>query len=296
MILSALAASPPADEPPMLFTIAAWSVLLMVAVFVSTLLTYLLRQRLEQANALVQGMREHEYVRSVQQPVAAVLIAAVGGYGINTATQEVGWPGYLGWLLGMPIPAGMVTWAAIRSVRQRRFDEQWPPDEVPVDDPVKIRSTLRRVVHQGADAEQAESPALERALALLLDQVLPALRERHDRGPRRWLGAHRVTAVLVFGWAVATLTATVTAVAPSLWDRRRGAWIMLAVAVLVIVCLAGGLLTVLYRYSRYRHTVLADEVQRSAGAVRRRLVERRLGISGTVDAPRRRRRPIPQDG
>ncbi|MFI9643444.1 hypothetical protein ACIG87_25915 [Micromonospora sp. NPDC051925] len=291
-----LVAAPSADEPPVLFAAAVWSVAVMAAVVVSTLLTYLLRHRLERVNALVQGMREHEYVRSVQQPVAAVLVAAVGGYGINIATQEAGWPGYLGWLLGMPIPAVLVTWAAIHSVRQRRFDEQWPPDSVPADDPVKIRSTLRRVVHESADT--AGSAALEQALTLLLDHVLPALRDRRDRGPRRWLRAHGTTTVLVLAWAVSTLTAMAVAASPYLADRRRGAWVVLGAATLVVAFLAVGLLTVLYRYSRFRNTILADEVQRSAGAVRRRIVERRLGIPTTSDSdlPRRRRRPAPHHG
>ncbi|MEV4847338.1 hypothetical protein AB0K20_29490 [Micromonospora matsumotoense] len=293
----ALAAAPSADEPPVLFAAAVWSVAVMAAVLVSTFVTYLLRQRLERVNILVQGMREHEYVRSVQQPVAAVLVAAVGGYGINTATQEAGWPGYLGWLLGMPIPAGMVTWAAIRSVRQRRFDEQWPPDEIPANDPVKIRSTLRRVVHQHTDAAQADPAALDRALTLLLDHVLPALRQRRDRGPRRWLREHRTTTTLVLGWAVTTLTATAVAVSPHLSDRRRSAWLFMAAATLVIALLASSLLTVLYRYSRYRNTTLADEIQQSAGTIRRRIVERRLGILTTPDdGPRRRRRPATHHG
>ncbi|WFE97501.1 hypothetical protein [Micromonospora sp. WMMD987] len=286
-------AAPSADEPPVLFAAAVWSVLLMTAVFVSVLLVYLLRHRIERANILVQGMREHEYFRSVQQPVVAVLLAAVGGYGINTATQEVGWPGYLGWVLGMPIPAGMATWAAIHSVRQRRFDEQWPPDDIPADNPVRIRSTLRRVVRHDADAEQPDPAALDRALALLLDQVLPALRQRRDRGPGRWLREHGKTTTVVLGWAVATLAATAVAAFPHLVDRRRSAWLFLAAATLVIGFLAVGLLTLLYRHSRYQSTILADEVQQSAGAVRRRIVERRLGIAAPGDGGQRRRRRPP---
>ncbi|MGW1057209.1 hypothetical protein [Micromonospora rubida] len=298
MTCYALVAAPPADEPPVLLAAAVWSVAVMAAVFVSTLLAYLLRQRLERANAVVQGIREHEYVKSVRQPVATVLLAAVGGYGINIATQDAGWPGYLGWLLGMPIPAGMVTWAAIRSVRQHRFDEQWPPDEVPSNDPVKIRSTLRRIVHEGADSEQADSAALDRALVLLLDEVLPALRVRRDRGPRRWLREHRMTTVVVLGWAVVTLAAVVLAASPYLWDGRRGAWVVLGAATLVIAFIALGLLTVLYRYSRYRNMMLASEVERSAGMVRRQIVERRLGIptASGGGGPRRRRRPATHDG
>ncbi|MEU7617363.1 hypothetical protein AB0M91_10740 [Micromonospora rifamycinica] len=94
-----------------------------------------------------------------------------------------------------------------------------------------------------------------------------------------------------------TFTATAIAASPQLWDRRRSAWLLMAAATLVIALLAVGLLTVLYRYSRYRNTTLADEVQQSAGAVRRRIVERRLGLPTTPDdGPRRRRRPATHHG
>lgn len=288
----ALVTTQPAGEPPALLTLGVWSTLVMATVFVSILLSYLLRRRLERATATIQGLREHEYVRSVQQPVAGVLVGAVGGYGINVATQGAGWPGYLGWLLGMPVPVAMVTWATVRSVRRRRFDEQWPPDEVPGDDPVKVRGTLRRVVREGAEPAPADPAALDRTLRLLLDEVLPALRTRRDRGPRRWLRDHGTATALVLGWAALTLGAVAAVAVPRLGGGRPGGWAVLGGATLVIPVLAGGLLAVLYRWSRFRSAALAGEVERSAGAVRRRITERRLGIATTSDdEPRRRRRP-----
>ncbi|SCG68146.1 hypothetical protein [Micromonospora humi] len=293
----ALVTTQPAGDPPALLTLGVWSTLVMATVFVGTLLSYLLRHRLERANAAIQGIREHEYVRSVQQPVAGVLVGAVGGYGINVATQGAGWPGYLGWLLGMPVPVAMVTWAAVRGVRRRRFDEQWPPDEVPADDPVEVRGTLRRVVREGAEPAPADPAALDRALRLLLDEVLPALRARRDRGPRRWLRDHRAVTALVLGWAALTLGAVAAVAVPHLAGGRPGAWAVLGGAALVIPALAGGQLVVLYRHSRFRSGALAGEVERSAGAVRRRITERRLGIAAESDGePRRRRRPaLPAD-
>ncbi|MFI5837417.1 hypothetical protein ACIA5A_27445 [Micromonospora sp. NPDC051300] len=282
----------PAEDPPALLTVAVWSTLVMASVVLATFLSYLLRHRLDRANAAIQGLREHEYVTSVQQPVAGVLVGAVGGYGINVATQGAGWPGYLGWLLGMPVPVAMVTWATVRSVRRRRFDEQWPPDEVPADDPVRVRGTLRRVVREGAGPAPADPAALDRALRLLLDDVLPALRVRRDRSPRRWLGEHRTGTAVVLGWAAATLTAVAAVAVPRLGAGRPGAWAVLGGATLVIASLAVALLVLRYRYSRFRYGVLTDEVERSAGAVRRRITERRLGIASTSGGqPRRRRRP-----
>ncbi|WFE22208.1 hypothetical protein O7621_02215 [Solwaraspora sp. WMMD937] len=289
MISFALSATPPADEPPVLLTAAVWSVAVMAALLVSSLMAYLLRRRLEQTNAMLQRLGEHEYVRSVQQPVAAVLVGAMSGYGINIATQSAGWPGYLGWLLGMPLPVVMVAWVTIRNVRQRKFDEQWPPAEVSVDDPVQVRRALRQVIERGADEEQADSVELHRALAHLLDRVVPVLRTLRDRSPQRWMRDHRKTAVALLCWAVPTLTAVAVAAFPHLRDGRRGAWTVLAAAALVIVFIVLGLLTLSYRYSRYRYALLADEVERSAGAVRRRMAERRFGISTTDDGPRRRR-------
>jgi hypothetical protein len=285
----ALSTTPPADDPPVLLTVAVWSVAVMAALLVSNLLTYLLRQRLEQANAVIQRLGEHEYVRSVQQPVAAVLVGAMSGYGINVATQSAGWPGYLGWLLGMPIPVVVVAWVTIRNVRQRQIDQQWPPEEVPADDPVKIRRTLRQVVDRGADAEQMDSAALHQTITHLLDEVVPALRTRRDRSPRHWIRDHRKTVIALLGWVVLTLTAVAMAAYPHLRDGRRGAWTVLAAATLVVFFIALGLLALSYRYSRYRYALLADEVEQSAGAVRRRIAERRFGISTTDNSPRRRR-------
>ncbi|MFG1677555.1 hypothetical protein [Micromonospora sp. NPDC049282] len=164
----------------------------------------------------------------------------------------------------MPVPVAMVTWATVRSVRRRRFDEQWPPDEVPADDPVvKVRGTLRRVVREGAEPSPADPAALDRALRLLLDEVLPALRARRDRGARRWLRDHGTATALVFGWGALTLGAVAAVAVPHLGGGRSGAWAVLGGATLVIPVLAGGLLTVLYRWSRFR----SGAVERSAGAV-----------------------------
>ncbi|AVT39866.1 hypothetical protein [Plantactinospora sp. BB1] len=287
-------AAPSADEPPMLFGAAIWSILVMAVVFVANLVVHLLRNWFGPLDRLVEGARQDVYLDHVRGPAAAVLVAATSGYGINIVTGDAdSLLGYLGLLMALPLPLAMVVWAGVRAVRQADFERVWPPESIPVDDRVKVRHVLRRV---RAEAEGlAELPAgeldrLGRLLTRLSEETVPALHARRDRDLRRWLRDHPVVAVGVAVWS----GLTVVAVGVALASRYDGSWRLagvLAGFAVVVLGLQGGLLTVLRRRSRYRSALLADEVEQTAGGIRRRITEQRLGLgTGSGALPGRQHR------
>ncbi|MEN3609245.1 hypothetical protein AAH979_06830 [Plantactinospora sp. ZYX-F-223] len=291
--LSVLAA-PSADEPPLLFGAAIWSILVMAVVLVANLVVHLLRNWVGPLDRLVEGARQDVYLTHVRGPAAAVIVAATSGYGINIVTGDGDSPlAYLGLLMALPLPLAMVIWAGVRAVRQADFAQAWPPESIPVEDRVKVRYVLRRV---RAEAERlAGMPAEERdrlgaLVTKLSDETVPALHARRDRGLRRWLRDHLVIAVGLGAWSALTVGAVGVALA-SRYDRPgRIAAVVTGFAV-VVLGIQAGLLAVLRRRSRYRSALLAEEVEATAGGIRRRITEQRLGLgSGPADLPGRQRR------
>lgn len=266
------------DDAPLSFIISVCSVAVMLAVFGASFLTYLLRHAVERLERLVQGIDQNRYAKHIQGPAAAVIVAAVSGYGINVVTQDRGLLGYVGFLLAMPIPLVMVTWSGFRAVRQTEFERQWPPNLVPAYDRVKIRNTLRRVEAESAHLGTADVAQISTVLNILLDEALPALRERRDRSLRRWLRDHRVASIVVLAWIVLTLACAMVAVLPRLQGGSLRAVYLFAGFVFLVFLIKSGLLAVLRRHSRYRYNALTEEVAESAGRILRRITEHRLGL------------------
>jgi hypothetical protein len=150
-------------------TIAVYSVAVMLTVLVACTLTYLLRQKLEKLEQLLQGVDQNRYVKHVQSPAAAVIVAAVSGYGINIVTQNRGVIGNIGFLLAMPLPLAMVTWSGVRAVRQSELERHWPPDSLHTSDRVQVRNTLRRIEAESAHVETANVDVVNIVLRSLTD-------------------------------------------------------------------------------------------------------------------------------
>ncbi|MEE6261418.1 hypothetical protein [Plantactinospora sonchi] len=294
MDLTALAAPSATEEPPLLFAAVVWSILIMLVVFVANLVVHLLRPWFGPLDRLVEGARQDVYLTHVRGPAAAVLVAATSGYGINVVTGDSGSLEYLGLLMALPLPLAMVTWAGVRAVRQADFEQAWPPEVVPVDDRVKVRYVLRRIRAEADRLPGLPAGELDRLgvlLTELLDVTVPALRARRDRGLGRWLRDHPVVAVGVGVWSGATVVGAALAVGSGfdgpLW---RTAAVVAGFAV-VVCAIQAGLLSVLRRRSRHRCAELADEVAATAGGIRRRITEQRLGLDiRSAPAPGRRQR------
>jgi AraC-like DNA-binding protein len=272
------AATESATDAPVSFVVAVYSIAGMLVVLGASTLTYLLRRRLERVESLLQGTGQNRYVKHIQGPAAAVIVASISGYGINIVTQNQGWLGYVGFLLAMPLPLAMVTWTGIRTVRQSDLERQWPPDCLLTSDRVRVRTALRRVQAESPHLEAAEIGPASIVLGMLLDQAVPTLRERRDRSLQRWLRDHRLVGSTVLTWILVTLTCVTVAALPSV---QRGSWTgisALAGYALGVLLMAVTLLAVLWRYSRYRYDALAEEVAASAGHLRRQIAERRLGL------------------
>ncbi|SCL15827.1 hypothetical protein GA0070616_0843 [Micromonospora nigra] len=268
--------SEPAETPLSLF-VAVYSTVVMITVFLSNFLVYLLRDRIEPVNRFLQGVLDKEYLKHIQGPAAAALVAAVSGYGINMLTGDSPW-GWVGLILALPIPLVMVTWNGIRMCRQSEFEREWPHVIVPAGDPVKIRSTLRKVSLKSADLRNADLPLLNTVLTSLLDDLLPALQARHDRSLIRWLRDHSGITTAVVAWAVFTLAAVTLAALPQPSEGRTGAILVLGGFVVVVLSTGAGLLGVLRGRSRYQTRKLLEEVKATAGGIRRRMTEHRLGL------------------
>jgi hypothetical protein len=263
----------------MSLTVAVYSVVVMIVFLVASTLTYLLRHKVERAERLIQGVDQNRYIKHIQGPAAAVVVAAVSGYGINIVTQNRGLWGYIGFLLAMPLPLAMVTWTGIRTVRQSEFEQQWPPHSMLTNDRVRVRTTLRRVQAESIHLETADVRRVSTVLGKLMDEAIPALRERRDRSLRSWLRDHRLASITVLAWIVSTLACVTVAVLPSLQHGNwRGVYVLLGF-VLVVLIINVALLAVLRRYSRYRYNALAKEVADSAGRIRRRITEHTLGLT-----------------
>ncbi|MDG4790312.1 hypothetical protein O7626_31070 [Micromonospora sp. WMMD1102] len=293
--LSALAA-PPADEPPLLFAAAVWSILVMAVVLLANLAVHLLRHWIGRLDRLVEAARQDVYLAHVRGPAAAVIVAATSGYGINILTGDAdSLLAYLGLLMALPLPLAMVTWAGVQAVRQADFEQVWPPEAIPVDDRVKVRYVLRRV---RADADRlADLPAgeLDRFGALvgrLCEETVPALHARRDRRLRRWLADHPVVAAGLGVWGGLTIVAVAVGVGSGFAGPPWRIVAVVAGFAAVVAGIQAGLLTVLRRRSRYRCARLADEVEATAGGIRRRITEQRLGLAGELTVPpgRQRRR------
>lgn len=274
--------TPSAESPPFLFTVAIYSLMIIIAALGANILVYLLRRRLERIHQTVQGISQNRYVVHIQGPGTAVLVAFVGGYGVNILTGESGSVGYLGVLMALPLPLFMVVWSGVRQIRQTEFEQAWPPEIVPVDDPVKIRHTLRRVRVEGArigELTTEESERLGIVLTALQEVHLPALRHRRDRGLLRWLRDHPWSSAFRLGWGLLTVAAVALAVVESGPASPLRAAIVIAGLAVVTGLALYGLQRVRYRYSVYRYGLLAEEVAECVATVRRRITELRLGLA-----------------
>lgn len=272
------ATSESTTDAPVSLVVAVYSIAGMLAVLGGSTLTYIMRRRVERAEALLQQIGQNEYVKHIQGPAAAVIVASISGYGINIVTQNQGWLGYVGFLLAMPVPLAMVTWTGVRTVRQSDLEEQWPPDCLLASDRVGVRTALRRVQAESRDMKAADIGPARIVLGMLLDQVVPALRERGGRSFQSWLHDHRLVGIMVLAWTVSTLTCITVAALPSL---QRGSWTgisALAGCASGVLLIAVSLVAVLWRYSRYRYDALAEVVAASAGHLRRQIAEHTLGL------------------
>ncbi|GIG90806.1 hypothetical protein [Plantactinospora endophytica] len=282
MDLTALAA-PSADEPPLLFEAAIWSILVMAVVLVANLVVHLLRPWFGPLDRLVEGARQDIYLTHVRGPAAAVVVAATSGYGINVVTGEsASLLAYLGLLMALPLPLAIVTWTGVRAVRQADFEQVWPPETVPVDDRVKVRYVLRRVRAEAERLDRLPPGDLDRlgkVLTGLSDETVPALYARRDRTLRRWLRDHLVVAVGLAVWSGSTLIAVGVAVVTGFDGPPGRTFAVVAAFAVVVLGIQAGLLTVLRRQSRHRCALLADEVARTAAGIRRRITEQRLGLA-----------------
>lgn len=259
----------------------------MFAVLLASTATYLLRNRVERVERVVQGVDQHRYLQHIQTPAAAVIVAAVSGYGINIVTENDGFTGYLGFLLALPLPLAMVAWNGYRAVRQTDFERQWPPPASALgSDRVRIRTTLRRVQAESADLRTADQARIGTVLQRLRDEAVPALRQRRDRTLHRWLRDHPMVRVPLVMWTIVTLGCAAAAVLPRLPDAGWRAVAVLLAFVLATAAMATALPAVLRRHSRYRYGALAEEVDESVQRIRRRITVHVLGVAATVEDAR----------
>lgn len=259
----------PGGDVPLSAYIAGWSVLVMLTVLFANLMTYLLRHRVEQTEKLVQQVRSGVYKKHILNPVAAVIVAALSGYGVNTLTDDSGGLGYLGFLLALPLPVFMVWWNGYRAMKDEEFERHWPPKSLSVKDRVKIRITLQWLREQSDDLETADLTRVNPVLEMLQDQVLPALQERRDQSLRRWIQERRTSCIAVLVWSAATVVVAAT----------TSAYLFLIVIALVVILFNAGLLSVSRKHHHYRVDALAKEVAEKTGALRRRITEHKLGIA-----------------
>lgn len=119
----------------------------------------------------MQSFRQKTYVTYIQGPAAAVILAAISGYGINSLTGGgSGTLGYAGFLMALPIPLAMVIYSGMRQARHAEFEERWPPVSLVATDRVQVRYVLRRV-KADAGSTEADPAQLEAALDTLLDKA-----------------------------------------------------------------------------------------------------------------------------
>ncbi len=282
--MKAFASTTDTAAPPLLFTVAIYSTLILIVVLFAIELTYRLRRPVERTNRLVQKLSESEYNTAIQGPAAAVILASVSGYGLNVLTDNHGWHGYVGFLLAMPLPLAMVTWSGIRTVRMSTFEHQWPPVEIPPGDRVKVRGTLRRTLSRGADLTTTDSNAVADVLAVvvtLLETTVPALRKASGRSTTRWLRDNPAVAVIVLAWTLGTVTCWLIAVLPLTGTLSVRRLLILVGFIVVTLATATRLLTVVSTHSRFKDSALADEVEESAGKLRERVREH-VFLPGTV--------------
>lgn len=278
MVLTVQTLSAGSETAPPAFHLAIWSTLGMLIVLVACLITYLFRHTIERTERSVQGLRHSKYRKHIQGPAVAVILAAVGGYGVNSFTEETGLLGYVGFLLALPIPLGMVFYAGVHEVRQGEFEGQWPPEVLWTADRVKVRFVLHRVRAEAQKLETRNKEQFDEALQKLHDEALPVIRKRRDRAIRQWLRDHRWYTVANGVWTLLTVSCAVVAVLPYL---RDGDWALLRAPLLVaaaVLLIQTGLFLVQRRHSRYRYQMLADEVDTEVGELRRRLTKQHLGL------------------
>jgi hypothetical protein len=276
--LPGLALLSPTGEPPLPFVVACYSIALMILVLASCWITYCFRRAIERTERLIQGFKQKTYTTYIQAPAAAVILAAIGGYGVNSMTGgATGALGYAGFLMALPIPLALVFFSGVRQARDAEFKERWPPSSLVPTDRVQVRYVIERASVE-AESASPNHPHVETAIDILLDKTLPAIRERANRSLRKWLRDHRYGAITGLLWSAGTVCCGVLAVLPNL---RNGEWALLRVPImiaLVVVVVRLGTAVVLWRHSQFKYRSLAQQVESAAGGLRRRRTKEKLGI------------------
>jgi hypothetical protein len=264
-----------AAEPPLAAYLAVFSMFFMAAFLPSVLLPYLFRSRIDRLSRMLHPVPANRYFARLAYPTGGVIVLSVIGYqvsGMRDPDSTVSFASFLGLLL---LVVGVFR-AGVISLKMLAQDEQWPPTDLPADEPVPIRRAVQRIRDGLTVPVQDGSTALG-VLDLLRDRTLPALYARRDRRFRTWLQENRRVKFVV-GWCLFTVGLLGAAILPGIFDGKLVGIVSVLGATAGMAVWWGAIGWTSYLHARWQAAQLADQVSRETEELRAR-------ITGTAAHP-----------
>jgi hypothetical protein len=255
-------------EPPLAAYLATYSMLPMAAFLPVVLLVYLCRSRTDRLSRELHQVPAKRYLARLGYPVAGVIVLSLMGYYVVGAhgSDSIGRAGSV---LGLVLIVVGVFWSAVISLKVLEQDEQWPPEDLPADEPVPIRRALRRI-RDGLTAPAPDNSTALGVLDILRDRTLPAVRARRDRPFRSWLREERRVKYVV-GWCLLTVGLVNAAVLPTILGGHLVRIFTDVAVAAVIVVWWGAIGWISYLHARWDASQLADQISQETEDLRARI-------------------------
>ncbi|WP_197288748.1 toll/interleukin-1 receptor domain-containing protein [Nocardia sp. NRRL S-836] len=230
--------------------LAVFGIVVLIAVMIAIVCASLVRKPLNTVEQVAHDLDPTRYFLLVALPLLIVIIGSPAALAVGTPIPRMARPLLV---FCAAVASFQLVFLVLKAYKTEKFrEDHWPVALQPPVKPAPVRRELERLLRKHTTAD----PQRVRWHLLHLENAADVLARDASRGRWRWLTSDWPGRLWLYAvWAAATVGLLTTAAQPALRFRVS------AIALAVVVVIAGTTVETAFRWQRWARREVADEVQ-----------------------------------